>query len=247
MMQRIGVIAGTAALVVTTSLLSAQQPKGQGRPGLQALAGAGGGRLLAMPEVQKELGLSDEQKKKVEELLKELGMSEADRQSFRSLSKEERRERLKEAARKGQENAGKAKEAVKSILDAKQLERFNQLVLQREGAAALARPDVAEKLGLTQEQKDKLGNIVKDALPDQGSLPDLKNASKEDRRAAFTKMREKAEKAKADGLAVLTPEQKEPGRKCRARSSISRSVPAACSMVGGPRQRVRSRRGGDSR
>ena len=62
MMQRMGVIAGTAALVVTTSLLLAQQPKGQGRPGLQTLAGAGGGRLLAMPEVQKELGLSDEQK-----------------------------------------------------------------------------------------------------------------------------------------------------------------------------------------
>ena len=56
-------------------------------------------------------------------------MSEADRKSFQALSKEERRERLKEAARKSQENAGKAKQAVNSILDAKQLERFNQLVL----------------------------------------------------------------------------------------------------------------------
>ena len=173
MMQRIGVIAGTAALVVSTSLLLAQQPKGQGRPGLQALAEAGAGRLLAMPEVQKELGLSDEQKKRVDGLLKELGMSEADRKSLQALSKEERRERLKEAAKKGQENAGKAKEAVKSILDAKQLERFNQLLFQSEGAVALARPDVGEKLGLTQEQKDKLRTIAQNALPDQGSLADL--------------------------------------------------------------------------
>ena len=144
-------------------------------------------------------------------------MSGADLQSLQALSKEERRERLKEAAKKGQENAGKAAEAVKSILDAKQLERLSQLVLQREGAWAFARPEVTEKLALTQEQKDKLRKIVQESLPEQGSLPDLKNASKEDRRAALAKMREKAEKAKADALAVLSPEQKETWQKMQGK------------------------------
>ena len=217
-MQRMGVIAGTAALVVTTSLVLAQQPKGRSAlAGLQNQPRAVGARLLAMPEVQKELGLSDEQKKRVDDLLKELGLSGADLQSLQALSKEERRERLKEAAKKGQENAGKAAEAVKSILDAKQLERLGQLVLQREGAAAFARPEVTEKLALTQEQKDKLRTITQDALPQQGSLPDLKNATKEDRRAALAKMREKAEKAKADALAVLSPEQKETWQKMQGK------------------------------
>ena len=246
-MQRMGVIAGTAALVVTTSLLLAQQPKGQGRPGLQALSGAGGGRVLAMPEVQKELGLSDEQKKRVDDLLKDLGMSEADRKGLQALSKEERRERLKEAAKKSQENAGKTKEAVKSILDAKQLERFNQLVLQAEGVMALARPDVTEKLGLSQEQKDKLRGIAQNALPDQGSLADLKNATKEDRRAAFTKMREKSEKAKADALDVLTTEQKETWEKMQGKKFDFPLGPGGLLDGARPKAKGAAKKGGDSR
>ena len=112
---------------------------------------------------------------------------------------------------------------------------------------AFARPDVIEKLGLTQEQKDKLRKLTEDARPEQGSLADLKNATKEDRRAALTKMREKSEKAKADALAVLTPEQKETWEKMQGKKlEFPRG---AGGLLDGARPKAKgaAKKGGDSR
>ena len=61
-------------------------------------------------------------------------------QDLQNLSDEERQKRFDELPKKGEELMKGVDEKVKSILDAKQVERLNQLSLQREGAMALTRP-----------------------------------------------------------------------------------------------------------
>ncbi len=169
--------------------------------------GGSSAMLLGMPEVQKELSLSDDQTKQVTALLAEAG--EKMRASFagmRNLSAEERDKRRDEM-RKKFEAAGKdLDEKVGKILDTKQVERLHQLQLQREGAMALSRPEVIKKLDLSDEQQAKIKKIQEDARPTgrAGFDPSL---SREDREAAMKKMREKFANAQKECLAVLNDDQ----------------------------------------
>ena len=97
--------------------------------------------------------------------------------------------------------------AVNDILDTTQQKRYKELDLQRAGAQAVARPDVAKELVITDEQKKK--------------LEDIQKASQEEMRALFTggggggrpgpEVMEKIQaQQKASGekmMAVLTAEQ----------------------------------------
>jgi hypothetical protein len=53
------------------------------------------------------------------------------------------------------------------ILDKKQLTRLNQIALQMEGVAALARPEVAEAIYLSPEQVEQIQEILNDAKAQQ--------------------------------------------------------------------------------
>ena len=79
-------------------------------------------------------------------------------------------------------------EKLSKILDAKQLDRLNQLRLQREGVQALHRDDIAKTLKLTEAQRQKL----RDQPPSfPFAPPDV------------------LQQAKSEALAVLTKEQQE--------------------------------------
>ena len=135
-----GVLAAAIMLLVAGQ---AQAQRGQGRGFGQF--GAGNLVLLSQKSVQSELKLSDEQAKKV------AAMQEEQRASFaglRDLDQEERRAKLAERM-KAQDDA------ITSLLNADQNKRFKQIVWQQRGAVALGEPEVAEALGLTQEQKDQ--------------------------------------------------------------------------------------------
>ena len=73
-----------------------------------------------------------------------------------------------------------------------------------EGAAALLRPEVIEKLKITQEQQDKIKKIQDDARP---TFRSTLNESQQDRQARFQKMRDKMSSAQKDSLAVLNDDQ----------------------------------------
>ena len=221
MLRRTTLILGTALLMLTASIAQAQTPKGKrgqqpggGRPG----GGFGGGvtTLLASPEVLKELNVSSEQKGLIEDMLKDLrpaggtgGAGGGNRQDFQNLSQEERQKRVDELRKQGEERAKKADDMVKVILEAKQVDRLNQLRLQTEGVGALSRAEVADKVGLTQEQKDKIAKIREAARPDPGSFQRGGNASQEDRQKAAQEFLARREKTNAEVLAVLTPTQKD--------------------------------------
>jgi Spy/CpxP family protein refolding chaperone len=191
---RVSVVGGLV-LLLAASTAFAQQGGGRGRGmGFQQ----SGVMLLGMDEVRKEIGTTDEQNKQIDELQQELRGSFGGFQGFGDLSAEERQKRMDEIRKKGEEIDAK----LARVLKPEQLDRLNQLRVQREGALALTRADVQEKLGFSQEQKDKVRKAQEAGRPPAGF--NFQNASDEDR----AKLREAREKAEADTLAVLTPEQK---------------------------------------
>lgn len=206
MLRRDFIIAGL--FVVLGSIAVTASAQGQG-PG-----GGGGGSsamLLTMPEVLKELNVTDDQKKQIETLSGQVreklraSFGQINFQELQTLSPEEREKRFGEMRKKAEEATKGVEEKVAGILDAKQVARLKELQLQREGAAALARAEVIKKLDLTEEQQAKIKKIQEDARP-KGNLFDP-NQSNEDRQAAFKKMREQMEKAQKDSLAVLSDDQ----------------------------------------
>ena len=157
------------ALVATVSY--AQPPGGGMGPGF--FGGPGQMRmpasmLLMMPEVQTELKVTDEQKTKMDEIRTDVqkdvqaAFSGIDFQAIRDMSQEERDKKMAELRTKGEELGKQVDAKIEKVLDADQMKRLKQLQLQREGAAAFSRPEVATQLKLTDDQKKKLDDLQKD-------------------------------------------------------------------------------------
>jgi Spy/CpxP family protein refolding chaperone len=202
-MKRLCLALCVASLLFGVQTASAQRPGG-GRGGAGAFGG-GTTALLASEAVQKELNIADEQREKIREIGRELREGAGQRGDFQNLSQEERQKRFAEM----QDRAKKADEKINAVLDAKQKERLEQLRLQREGASALAREEVADKVGLAAEQKEKIQKIQQEARGGAGGGQNFRDLSNEDRQKLFTEMRERREKAATEILGVLNAEQKE--------------------------------------
>jgi len=200
-------------LIAVTASLAMAQPGG-GRPG-GGRGGFGGGRgpagLLMMPEVQKELGLSETDVTKLTEKLRE-GRPErgaGNREEFQNLSDEERQKRREEFRKQAEEMAKKSDEIIKSSLTEAQFKRLGELRLQREGVNAFERSDIAEKLKLTAEQKEKITKLTEEGRPQFGRRgPGAGAGGAEGERPNFEEMRARREKLSTEVVAVLTPEQK---------------------------------------
>ncbi len=174
--------------------------------------GGSSSMLLGIPEVQKELNLNDDQKKQIDALLGaardkvRAAIGQVNFQDLQNLSQEEREKRFGEMRKKFEEGSKEIDGKVAAILESKQAERLHQLLLQREGAMALSRPDVVKKLDLSEEQQTKIKKILEDAR--SAGRPSFDpNQSNEDRQAAFRKMREQFEKAQKECFAVLNDDQ----------------------------------------
>ena len=197
-MLRHGWLIGVILACVVTLAIS-QERRGPGRGGFGFGGPPGGGpgsaaMLLGVPEVRKELGISESQTKPVDEWQSEsmeqmrASFGAINFQELQTLSEEERDKRFAEARAKADEAAKKGDERLTKILDAKQLERLKQLRLQRDGTAALTRPEIAKSLKLSDEQRAKLGKL-------QADMP-------------FFAPPDQRQKQQADALAVLTSDQK---------------------------------------
>ena len=199
---------GVYLLMISAAI--AQPGPGGGRGGL-GRGPQGGSMLLGIPEVQAELALTDDQKKEI------VAMGEKAREAMRggfnfqelqNLPQEERQKKMEEFRAKSEDLEKKNLEAVKKLLDEKQNARFAELSLQREGIPAIGRPEVAEKLGLSAEQKEKVAKLREENRPQRGAFGGPGGGSEEERRAAFEKMRQAREKYLADLQGVLTDDQK---------------------------------------
>jgi len=114
--------------------------------------------LLNHPTVVQDLKLTDSQKSRVQRLLQE----------NRPANWEPGQGPPPRPTREQQEAA---KKQLKSILTEAQYQRFGQIEIQAMGPGAFFRPDVAEKLALTDEQKDRIESILENARPEPGQPP----------------------------------------------------------------------------
>ena len=121
--------------------------------------------LLMMPEVQREIALTDTQKARVNELQGDLqaymreNMSGINFQEIQSLSEEERDKRFRDVRTNHEAQIKQIDAKLNRGLDGKQLARLTQLVYQRDAIAGLSRPEVASQLKLTDDQKAKLAEL----------------------------------------------------------------------------------------
>jgi Spy/CpxP family protein refolding chaperone len=192
-----------AMVVAATATAALAQGPGGGRGGF-----GGGGRfndptfLLGAEQVQKELELSDEQKTSVQKLVDD------NRQAMMDLRNSGAS--FQDVGDKMQERAKDNKKKVDDLLLPPQRERLEQIGLQIAGANALSRSDVAEKLGLSDDQKSKLKELADDAQEKRMAL--FSSGPPADQQEMQDRI-QKAQKISGDqkdkAMAVLTAEQKD--------------------------------------
>jgi Spy/CpxP family protein refolding chaperone len=183
-----------AATMMLSSGAFAQRGGGFGRGGF-----GGGAQLLTIPEVQTELKLTDDQKAKVTDMLQKLReQRQSQGQNFQDLSPEERQKMM--ADRRAAED-----KQVADILNADQVKRYHQLVLQRQGMTAVLDKPVADQLKLTDEQRTKIQGIVDEQ---RAAMRDMFQSAGGDRQAMMGKMQEMRKQTDDKIAAVLTDDQK---------------------------------------
>jgi enterochelin esterase-like enzyme len=223
MFRRRTLFGGLFLLLLTSAVLAQQPPRrgpgGFGRGGFPRFgfgardAQASPTALLAIPEVRKELATTEGQNHQIDKAL--AGLQEQVRtlfgnfQELQDLPEEDRAKRFAEAGEKFQEAQRKAADEIAAMLDQPQVARLNQLRLQREGVAALNRTEVADQLGLSAEQREKLLAIQEEARQAGAAAGNFQEMSDDERREFFSKMQERRRKTEADMLLVLTADQQD--------------------------------------
>lgn len=223
-MMRMRLWAGLATLAIagtmTTAAFAQPGAGGRGRGGFGFGGGMGGAQSALMlagnPAVQKELAVSEDQVAKLKTLGDEARaeMSEANgpMEDLRDLPEAERRAKMTELMAKRVETSrkinAKFKPKLAEVLDAKQVERLDQIALQAAGAQAYAEPDVVKALKLSKEQQEKIASINKDAAEKQRELfGGAGGGGGGDFQERFAKMAELNRTRDKDLAAVLTSEQ----------------------------------------
>jgi hypothetical protein len=141
---------------------------GQGPGGMMGMGmgmGLGGGQggqsgplmLLLAPSVQKELKLKEEQKAKCYTFVQKANQKNRDMMQTRMFGGNANPQMVMEAARQLRQETDAG---IAQILDPKQKERFDQIVLQNEGPLAVARPEIASKLRLNESQKEYVQGVM---------------------------------------------------------------------------------------
>jgi Spy/CpxP family protein refolding chaperone len=170
------------------------------------MMGGQGGMLMLLqnPEVQKEIELVADQKEKLQKLATESREAMREKMGDMSdLSQEERREKMQEMRKEMEEEMAKTQKKVEGILLPHQLERVKQIQLQVQGPAALANPEVAKALALTDDQKSKIKTINEDAMK---AMRDMFTNGTRPSQEEMQKSRKEVETKLMD---ALTAEQKE--------------------------------------
>jgi hypothetical protein len=180
------------AAVVAVAAPAAQAQQRGGR-------GMGGGRmtptmLLGQKSVQDELKVSEDQVGKITQLAAKQREAFAE---LRNLQGEERQKKLQEL------NQANEKQLAE-ILKPEQLKRLKQIAWQQQGGQALAESDVAEALGLSGEQKEKIKTINEDAQKEMRELFQP-GGNREEAQKKMAEMRKATEEKR---MAVLTDTQK---------------------------------------
>lgn len=192
------ILAASAVLALCVGAVAAAQPGPGGRgPGFGGFGGGGLMMLARMEAVQKEIKATEDQIASIRKLGEE--MRPAGGQNFRDMSQEEREKAMTEMRARME----KANTKLAEILKADQIARLEEISIQMRGAAALADPKVAKKLGLSDDQQKKLKE-VSDA--NAAAMRELFQDG--NREGSREKMQELRKQTTEKAMAVLTADQK---------------------------------------
>jgi Spy/CpxP family protein refolding chaperone len=205
--------AGISLAFLVVCLLAEPVAFAQGQGG-RGRGGFGGGQMMAsptfllqIPQVQKELNLSDDQTTKIKEVLAEFAFGGQRGQRGQQLSPEERQARAAERQKKSDEAGQKAV----ALLTPEQTTRFKQVQLWVQGTAALTQnEEVGKQLSLTDDQKGAIKTITEESDKKRRELfqGGGRNASEEDRKKARDQTAALRSETDAECMAVLTDDQK---------------------------------------
>lgn len=192
------------AIGLATCLSSAVRAQGPGGG-----RGMGGGSLLSNKGVQKELKLTDEQIEKADKAATEL--REKMMEKFAELRELEGDERQEKMASLQKEMAAASKKVSDEILKPEQAKRLEQITMQfgfqNGGAQYLAsNTEIADKLKITDEQKNKLKDLVTEARAKQQEMREAGQGG--DPAEMRTKMMAFQKELQEKVNALLTAEQK---------------------------------------
>jgi hypothetical protein len=128
-------------------------------PGRQFAEALGPTFVVFRDSVQRDLGLSDEQRQKIQKRLAETSQDAG--RFFQSLETKSADDRPK-ALHAYRERALETLTAfLQGLLRDEQLHRLRQVMLQQEGVFALGNPDIGKELGLTDDQRRQFAEVVR--------------------------------------------------------------------------------------
>ncbi len=169
----LGILGGIVAVAAAQPPGTADRgPRNPGRgplmPGMDSSAS-----LLGIPEVQKELGLTDPQRQAIQPLLQEMpermqrAFGEFNPRDLFPSDDSEREQRMAKIRRRVEKSVKQLDQQLAEQLKPEQNDRLRQLQLQRRGAAALLQSEIAETLKLSPEQIESLRKLAEP----QGMFP----------------------------------------------------------------------------
>jgi Spy/CpxP family protein refolding chaperone len=150
--------------------------------------------LLSRKAIREDLKLTDDQSQRIRAALVKQITAFVD---TIDLPKEQRAQKFPELRAQGELAAAE-------ILTSDQQARLKQIRLQLQGARAFLNPETAGKLGLSDEQREKLSATLKEARKEFGAL--FKEGMK--REDAGPKLAELRRRITEQALSVLTEEQR---------------------------------------
>ncbi len=173
------VLAGLAALVTVAPALAQEGkpgfgpeamsgPPGSGMGGWSPLFGLPGYSMLGAENVQKELELVDEQKRKLHEIAEQYRKQTQEGwreewEKIRKLPPDEQRKHLaqqrEKTAKRTAQAAAEARKKVEEVLLPHQRTRFQEIVFRTRATAILYNPKTLERLGLSHDQKERLRKV----------------------------------------------------------------------------------------
>jgi Spy/CpxP family protein refolding chaperone len=148
-------------------LAQAQPPKskapgpqfggGMGMMGMQGMSGLG---LLSSDQVQRQLNLTEEQRKSLGEIGRKYMTQWRERMtSLQDLSPEERPAKMAELQKQAAKQAQDARKEAEAVLSPQQLDQLREITFRRFAQMALANPRLLDQVEATEEQKGQLRKL----------------------------------------------------------------------------------------
>ena len=191
------------ALALALALIVGGNSTARAQEGLRGPGGAiGGFHLITMPAIQRELQLDERQIARAKEVASRMNARfQQDIGKLQGLNQDEKMKRVLSLAGPHYEEGMRQ---LRAFLKPAQLERYDQILFQQRGPMAMLEPKIAQTLQITNEQAEKVAQLVSQAENDQ--LAASKEAG-QDTRAAAIKVEAIAAAANEKVFEILKPEQ----------------------------------------